>query len=220
MRRDLHGSTRVAYADPTGWRRKPVSFDASGGLLIGGEQVMQEWERPLMRQLASFAARAGGRVLEVGFGLGISADYLIDAGCQEYCVIEAHPVIAQRARDWGRAQKVPVRVIEDFWQNVDGAVDGFDAVLFDTFPMTADERSRNHFPFLGQASRFINDGGCLTYYSDETRDFRPEHLRLIFENFAHAEFVVVDGLKVPPGCDYWRADHMVLPCLSRPVRRA
>lgn len=208
------------YDDPAGWRTKPVSFDEDGGLLIGSEQVMQVWERPLMRQLANFASRRRGRVLEIGFGLGISAGYLMEAGCDEYWVIEAHPVVAEGAREWGRRQPVPVRVIEDFWQNAVGEIGGFDAVLFDTFPMNAGERTRNHFPFLTEAHRFLNDDGCLTYYSDETRDFRPEHLKLIFENFAYAEFAVVDGLVVPSGCDYWKADHMVLPCLSRPLRRA
>jgi guanidinoacetate N-methyltransferase len=204
------------YSDPVGWRSKPVGLDPNGGLLIGSEQVMQYWERPLMRQLAAFATRRGGRVLEVGFGLGISASYVMEAGCEEYCVVEAHPVIAERARQWGKAQPVPVRVIEDFWQNAVGTIGRFDGVLFDTFPMNAEERSRNHFPFLGQAPRLLNEGAYLTYYSDETRDFRPEHLRLILENYSCVELAVVDGLKVPAECRYWSSDHMGLPCLSQP----
>jgi guanidinoacetate N-methyltransferase len=220
MTSELAERLRPAYRDRVGWRGKPVSFDRSGGLLIGAEQVMQYWERPLMRQLAAFATSRGGRVLEVGFGLGISADYIIAAGCEEYSVIEAHPIIAERAREWGRRQPVPVRVIEDFWQNVIASVGPFDGILFDTFPMNDEERSRNHFPFIPEAAGLMSEGACLTYYSDETRNFRPEHLRLIFEHFSEAEFAVVEGLEVPDECRYWRADHMVIPCLSRPRRRS
>ena len=70
-------------------------------LLIGGWQVMQRWEEPLMRVLATEVTRNGGDILEVGFGVGISATAIMESGCASYTVIEAHPVVAQAARDWG-----------------------------------------------------------------------------------------------------------------------
>ena len=51
-------------------------------LLIQGQQVMQAWEQPLMQALADVATAAHGDVLEVGFGLGISASMVQRAGVQ------------------------------------------------------------------------------------------------------------------------------------------
>lgn len=48
--------------------------DARGEMLIiDGHPVMEQWEKPYMFKLGEVATRNGGRVLEVGFGLGLSA---------------------------------------------------------------------------------------------------------------------------------------------------
>ena len=201
--------------DAPRWKNQPVNFTPLG-LDVGTEQVMQYWERPLMRQLARYATRRGGRVLEIGFGLGISADYIMEFGCEAYWVVEPHPAIAARARDWGRRQTVPITVVEDFWQNAIDALGKFDGILFDTYPVDSDAAANSYRSFLPVGHKVLCADGYLTYFSEETRAFSPAHLALILDHFNSVEFAVVEDLQVPPDCRYWKHDHMVVPCLSRP----
>jgi guanidinoacetate N-methyltransferase len=201
--------------DAPRWKSQRVSFTADG-LEVGTSQVMQYWERPLMRQLALYATRRGGRVLEIGFGLGISADCIMEFGCEDYCVVEAHPVIAEHARNWGRRQSVPVTVVEDFWQNVIDELGRFDGVLFDPYSIDSNPNGNNYRAFLPLAHKALRPDGLLSYFSEQTRAFSPEHLALILEHFNYVEFTVVEDLRVPTACRYWKHDHMVIPCVSRP----
>src|SRR5688500_16450349 len=57
------------------WEGSDADYSDGRQLLIQGQQVMQDWEHPLMRKLADNAAVPGGDLLEVGFGMGISATY-------------------------------------------------------------------------------------------------------------------------------------------------
>jgi guanidinoacetate N-methyltransferase len=196
---------------PDDWREMPVVLTETD-LTVGGWQVMQAWERPLMEALADIVCASRGDVLEVGFGMGISAGEIMRRGCRSYTVIEAHPVIAAQARAWGEAQGVPVEVLEGFWEDVVARIDTkFDAILFDTYPLSEAERSKNHFPFIPVAPRLLKPDGVLTYYSDETVDFRPDHLALLLEHFDEVTLRKVTGLEPYPGCEYWSESYMVIP---------
>lgn len=196
------------------WHTKELTYTPDG-LEIGGMQVMQYWERPLMNRLAELVTAGDGDVLEVGFGLGISAGAIMDCGCRSYTVIEAHPQVADTARRWGASYDTPVNVIEGYWQDVIGSLDTYDGILFDTYPLSEDERSRNHYPFIPIASSLLKPGGRFTYYSDETVDFRADHLSLLLRHFSRVELIKVDGLSMPSDCDYWQNDHMVIPVAYR-----
>ena len=181
-------------------------------LLIGGWQVMQRWEEPLMHALANEVTATQGDVLEIGFGMGIAASAITERGCTSYTVIEAHPKVAELARDWASSQAVPVKVVEGFWQELVPTIGAdYDGILFDTFPMSRRERRRNHFEFIPHAPGLLRPGGVLTHYSDETIDFRPEHLRLLLDYFDEVKLLKVTGLRPTADCEYWHDSTMVVP---------
>jgi guanidinoacetate N-methyltransferase len=75
----------------------------SGGIL------MMEWEKDLMLAHAKLIAR--GDVLEIGFGMGISAQFIQDLGVNSHTIVEIHPVIAEHAREWAK-DKPNVKIVE------------------------------------------------------------------------------------------------------------
>ncbi len=188
-------------------------------LRIGDWQVMRRWETPLMKVLAREASAHHGDILEVGFGMGISADEIISNGCRSYTVIEAHPKVADLARKWADRQATRVQIIEAYWQDVVPNLDAsYDGVLFDTYPMSRRERHKNHFAFIPVAPGLLRDGGLLTLYSDETIDFRRQHLKLLLTHFDEVKLIKVTGLRPPSDCEYWRSNLMVIPVARKGSR--
>lgn len=187
-------------------------------LLIGGWQVMQRWELPLMKFLANQVTWNHGDILEIGFGMGISATEIINAGCKSYTVIEAHPQIAANARNWSESQNANITVIEGFWQNIVPNLNTtYDGILFDTFPMHSKEKYSNHFPFISHSVSLLKESGVLTFFSDEKLPFRTKHLNLLFQYFDDVHLVKVKGLQPPENCEYWREDYMIIPiCRKSP----
>jgi type IV protein arginine methyltransferase len=115
--------------------KQRVQYTVDGRALIDADSdaVMMEWERPLMRAHAQILMQhwtrtvegentggtSGGRVLNIGFGMGI-----IDTILQEeyhpalHIIIEAHPDVYQRMLNEQWDQKNDVQVYFGKWQDV------------------------------------------------------------------------------------------------------
>jgi len=103
--------------------------------------IMHEWETEIMKKSADFVCELGGDILEIGFGMGISADFIQKAGAKTHTIIELHPQIAEKAREWA-ADKQGVTILEGDWIEVlptmvEGTVrtthKKFDGVFFDPY---------------------------------------------------------------------------------------
>lgn len=199
------------------WIEMPVDL-TDDQLRIGGWQVMQSWEAPLMDVLAEEVTAGGGDILEIGFGMGISANRIVSHGCTSYTVIEIHPQIAALAQEFGEKQSLPCEVIEGAWQEVVPSLGRrFDGILFDTYPLSAGERGKNHFSFIPLAPSLLTSDGVFVCYSDDTKQFRSEHLELLLTHFDEVTLRKVSGLTPPRDCEYWKHRHMVIPAARRPV---
>ena len=62
--------------------------------------IMMAWEHPLMKRHAEIVCQNGGDILEIGFGMGISAQYIQEYDIDSHTIIEIHPEIAEKAREW------------------------------------------------------------------------------------------------------------------------
>jgi len=198
---------------PDDWRALSVALTDTE-LRIGGRQVMQAWERPLMEVLAREVTAGRGDILEVGFGMGIAARAILQGGCRTYTVIEAHPQIAANARRWGQQQSVPVTVLEGFWQDLAPSLTAdFDGILFDTFPIVQEDAHLNPAAMIGAMQRLLRRAGILTYYSGVSHGFPDDQLRLLLTHFDEVKLLKVSGLEPPPApaCDYFNQTCMIVP---------
>ena len=136
-------------------------------LKIDGHPVMEKWEAPFMDELAATATVNGGRVLEVGFGLGLSAAAIQRReGVTEHIVLEANSDVFLSLKTFAAAARAPVKAVgPGLWQDTLATVedDSLDGILYDTYPLRAEEQHTHEFEFIQQARRVLKPGGVLTY---------------------------------------------------------
>jgi guanidinoacetate N-methyltransferase len=186
-------------------------------------QIMQTWERPYMRRLSDVATSRGGAVLEIGYGMGISASFIQQApSLSTHVVIECHPAICAQARKrWRTAlRRGRMNILEGFWEDVTPSLqsESFDGILFDSCPLDKDIELFHFFPFFHEAYRLLKGDGVLTYFSDEPRGLSQRHRRYLraagFKLLAHE----VCEVNPPPDCRYWKHQSIVVPIIRKVCR--
>jgi amino acid adenylation domain-containing protein len=214
-RRFVAGSQRPAIARPL---QAGAAAYGGGQLLVEGQQVMQDWELPLMDAMAAIAAESHGDVLEVGFGMGIAATAIQRRGVRSHTVVECNDEVVAEFERWkagypGR----DIRLVRGRWQDAVAELGPFDAVLFDTYPLTEGEYAEAVVEaitfaeaFVPVAAALLRPGGVFTYYTNEIDSFSRRHQRLLFRHFQSLTLRVVRSLLPPADCQYWWADSMAV----------
>ena len=130
-----------------------------------GVEVMMTWEAPIMEKSAEYICQSKGDILEIGFGMGICADYIQSQGVNSHTIIEIHPQIIERLNAWSSG-KSNVTIIEGNWSNVSG-LSTYDGIFLDTF---GDDNILNFKTFL---SSKLKSGGKATYWNNFEREYDP-----------------------------------------------
>jgi len=189
-------------------------------LLINGFQVMQSWEDPYMRELANVATTNGGDVLELGFGMGISAGYIQKSNkIKRHFIIDCHPKVIRKAQKMfkDRIQAEEMVLIQSFWEDIIGKFkdNSFDGILFDTGPIDKETEFFHFFPFFNEAHRLLRGGGVFTYFSDEPTEFSKQHLKKLHSaGFKQIDFNVCQ-VKPPKSCRYWQHNSIITPIVIK-----
>lgn len=123
-----------------------------------GNDVMMDWEHPMMKRHAELICTPGADVLEIGFGMGISASYIQAIGPRTHTIVECHPQVLPRLRAWAR-ERPSVIVVEGDWFEQRHSLGKYDGIFYDTY---ADVHA---WVFFENYWRLLKPGGRMTFYN-------------------------------------------------------
>jgi hypothetical protein len=137
-----------------------------------GEAVMHLGEKELMIKLANLVTEKGGDILELGFGLHLSADAIqANPNVTSHTIIEIHPEIYKKALDWAK-NKPNTKIIFGNWLDVVPSLDQkFDGVLHDT------HRDGNISLFLDTIGYKCKIGCILGFFQYDKSDERFQSIK-------------------------------------------
>jgi len=200
------------------WKKAEANF-SKHDLKIFGYAVMEDWETPYMKDLADVACANGGVILELGFGMGISANFIQKNKIKKHIIIEANKEVAREARKFAKKAPHKTEILEGFWEDVIEKIpdESIDGILFDTYPLTEKEIYQNHFYFFDVAYRKLKKGGIFTYYSDEIKSFGKVHIKkLAGAGFKRKNIKSkISKVKPPKNCEYWKANTILTPIIIK-----
>lgn len=200
------------------WSDAKASF-SEHNLRILDEPVMEDWEEPYMKDLADIATQKGGIVLELGYGMGISAKFIQEHDIEKHIIIEANKEVADKAREFAKSAPHQVEILEGLWEDVIEQIsdESLDGILFDTYPLSEEELYQNHFNFFPYAYKKLKQGGIFTYYSDEIKDFGEVHLNKLQEAGFKKENIKgrISKVNPPEDCEYWKSNTILAPIVIK-----
>ena len=101
-------------------------------ILKGKRIVMHSWETPIMEKMAEWVCRRGGDILEIGFGMGIAANFIQQYNINSHTICDNNIEVIERLKNWA-IDKKNIKIVEGDWrQNIDN-FGKYDGILFDTF---------------------------------------------------------------------------------------
>lgn len=190
-------------------------------LKINNFQVMQNWEDNYMKKLAQIVTSRGGKILEVGFGLGISAGYIqkFSKKIKSHTIIECHPDVASFGIKYfkDRIASGQMSILNGFWEDMVLKLkdESFDGILFDTSPLNKETVFFHFFPFFKEAYRLLKKNGVFTYFSDEPLKISPLHMQKLKKaGFSNMDYKIC---KVKPSkdCRYWPYKTIIIPIVYK-----
>tara|TARA_Y100000593_G_scaffold13855_1_gene25886 strand:- start:1227 stop:1787 length:561 start_codon:yes stop_codon:yes gene_type:complete len=124
-------------------------------------EVMMDWEDDIMKASADYICENGGDILEIGFGMGISANYIQANSINSHTIIENHPQVIEKAKAWASG-KSNVTIIESDWYDIKNSLSTYDGLFYDTW---ADNNVDN---FTTVLPTLMKSGGRVTWWNNFT----------------------------------------------------
>ena len=196
-----------------------LTYTDDGRLLDeNGFAIMMDWEDPIMKKSAEIICQNGGRVLNVGFGMGIIDSYIEEYDIEEHWIIESHPDVYQKMFDDGWHLKPHVKILLGDWRWYLPYLPKFDGIYIDTW-------DEEFFEFHEYLPNILKEDGIYSFFNNVShnrenkdlliRETDYEYLKDICKiEIEHISLEKVDSkdLQTPNGLHYWPEENNFFYC--------
>jgi spermidine synthase len=125
-----------------------------------GQQVMGDWEIPMMKKHVDILNVKGKDVLEIGFGMGISPTFFVESKPKSYTIVECHPTIIEKIYEWKQKyQDVDITIIEGEWFEKKDELKTYDCIFYDIFDDWYEQE------FYDSVDEMLNEKGRFSFFN-------------------------------------------------------
>ena len=186
---------------------------------LSEQEILEDWQIPIMETMALKVTENHGDVLEIGFGRGVSATYIQENGVRSHTIVECNEYsITNHFEPWRKNYPGnPITLIRGRWEDVEHELEFFDSIFFHAFPLNDEEFIKyvvNRITFAEHffpiAAKHLRVGGIFTYLTTEINSLSRRHQRALLQYFSSLT-MSVKNLTIPQQTrDAWWADRMVI----------
>ena len=196
-----------------------TAFDDRTQKNLADQEIMEDWQIPLMEKMAAIVSQTHGDVLEIGFGRGIASGYIQNYGVKSHTIIECNNSIIEKFHLWQQQYpNVEIKLVPGKWQDVIPQLEEYNSIFFHTYPLNQEEYiayvaqsitfAEHFFP---TATKLLRKDGVLTYFTNEIDSLSRTHQRLLFQYFSSFSLSMIKPLNIPEDSrDALWADSMVV----------
>ncbi|WP_298917457.1 amino acid adenylation domain-containing protein [uncultured Nostoc sp.] len=187
--------------------------------IFESQQIMEDWQIPLMQAMANIITETHSNVLEVGFGRGVSASLIQDKGVKSHTIIECDDAVSEAFYHWKtHYTEQDIRLVKGKWQEVKDQLGIYDGIFFHANILNEEQLLEDVVESVTFAEHFfptavehLREGGVFTYLTHEIDSFSRRHQRLVLKYFSSLTLSIVEPLSLPEDTkDLWWADSMVV----------
>jgi protein arginine N-methyltransferase 2 len=158
-------------------------------------EVMMDWEDELMKTSADYVCSNGGDILELGFGMGISAGYIQANNINSHTIVENHPQVIEKLKIWAE-NKSNVIIIEGDWYDMKDSLSTYNGIFYDTFGEDDWDKFGIELPSL------VKPGAKVTWWNNKSEQ----------SNIHNIDGVEYQAMSVnPPKNNYFNSNTYYLP---------
>ena len=154
--------------------------------------VMHNWEDLMMKKHAEVVCQNGGDILEIGFGMGISADYIQSHNIKSHTIIENDKKVYEKLLEWSKDKPNVKTIFGDWITNL--PEQKFDGIFRDTW---GEYLGKKVFPL--KILKVCKVGTIVTFFNN-TNDKKTMYGETFFKD-KDINFYKVD-IKIPDYVNY------------------